>query len=220
MYTINLPDVAGFNLANARRFVEFWSEFYGYEAKVVGAKDQIDYLTELNTQSDLTEENVRRLLRWKDPHYLTDPILSGPDQGKPNKKVKKVLESLGLINHFRHDQITQDEIQRTAAQVFPNGIVWEAFLLHIAKPHTYPIADQNVFRAWSLHTGSKAGQTWETYAAYCNYFWQITEAVGITRTLENIRQLKRVDNALFAFGQFLKAYYSPTVLTVSEPAQG
>jgi hypothetical protein len=90
--------------------------------------------------------------------------------------------------------------------VFTDGIVWKAFLLHIAKPHIYPIADQNVFRVWSLHTGLKNDQTWATYASYCDCFSQIAIAVGVDWTVQNIRQLKRIDDALLVFGQFLDSY--------------
>ncbi len=212
MYTISSPDVARFDLQNARPFVEFWDKCYGVDdVKVLGSEERIDYFAELNIANDLTEENVRRLLRWKDPRHLTHLVLSGPNEGKSNQKVEKVLACLGLINQFRHDQAPESGMRPAADQAFESGIVWKAFLLHIAKPHTYPIADQNVFRAWSLHTGLKDEKTWDTYAAYCNYFAQIAEAMGIDRTmkLENIRELKRIDNALFVFGQLLGDYYEP-----------
>lgn len=97
-------------------------------------------------------------------------------------------------------------MKSTTEQVFKGGIVWKAFLLHIAKPHIYPIADQNVFRVWSLHTGNKDDQTWATYASYCDYFGQIAQAVGVDRTCDNIPQLKQIDDALLVFGQFLATY--------------
>jgi hypothetical protein len=127
--------------------------------------------------------------------------------------VVKVLANLGFINQLRNDQIKEADIRPRTEQVFTDGIVWRALLLHIAKPHIYPIADQNVFRAWSLHTGLNDDQTWATYACYCDYFRQIAHALEVDRTMtiENIRQLKWIDDALMAFGQFLNAYYDPAV---------
>ncbi len=219
MYTIDLPNVARFEPQNVRPFVEFWSQFYADDIKVLDAKERIDYFTELNIANDLTEENVRRLLRWKDPRLLTHRILSGPKKGQDNPRVVKVLASRGLINQFRSDQLKEDDMRRTADQVFKDGIVWKAFLLHIAKPHIYPIADQNVFRAWSLHTGVKNDQTWETYASYCTYFRQITKALGVDRTMtiENLRELKQIDDALLIFGQYLDTYYDPAAQSLSSP---
>ena len=45
------------------------------------------------------------------------------------------------------------------------------------------------------------------YAAYRDYFTEIARSLGITETIGNLRELKRIDNALFVFGQFLKAYH-------------
>ena len=91
--------------------------------------------------------------------------------------------------------------------MFPSGFVWQIFLLHVAKPNVYPIADENVFRAFSLHTGAGVKEEWETYVAYSKYFTQIAEKLGVPCTVENLSQLKRIDNALLIFGQFLRAYY-------------
>ena len=210
MYTIDLSNVARYDTQNARSFVEFWGQFYVEDdIKVLDAEELIDYFTELNIANDLTEENLRRLLRWKDPRLLTHRILSGTNKGQDNARVRKVLANLGPINQFRNEQITAAEIRGTIDQVFADGVVWKAFLQHIAQPHVYPIADQNVFRVWSLHTGRKDEQTWATYDSYCDYFGQIAQAIGADRTIENIRQLKRIDDALLCFGLFLAAYWKP-----------
>jgi len=239
MYTPNLHDSAQFNVADAREFVDFWSQSYNVSVAVFEVTEKesegedfgtaadldngqtanarskkknkkkklattIDYFAELNVGSDLTEENVRRLLRWKDSQWLTELKLNG----EANGNVVRVLKSLSMINRFRNDQITEDDMRREADQVFPGGGVWKFFLLHIAKPAAYPIADGNVFQAFSLHKGlqTKKPYTWETYEAYRNYFGQIAGAMGLRETIENIRELKRIDNALMRFGQFLRAY--------------
>ena len=207
MYVPALSDVEKFDLAKASEFVEFWSQFYDYRVTVFGSEQEIDYFSELNTGNDLTAENVRRLLRWKDEKMLSERTLSGPNEGQENPRVTRVLASLSSINEFRKAESTNCDLLQTLAAIFPNGVVWGAFLLHIAKPHVYPIADQNVFRAWSLHTGLEDKQSWESYAAYRDYFTKIARNLGITETIGNLRELKRIDNALFVFGQFLKAYY-------------
>lgn len=207
MYVPALADLEKFDLSKASEFVEFWSRFYDYRATVLGSEQEIDYFSELNVGDDLTAENVRRLLRWKDEQMLSERILSGPNQGQENPRVTRVLANLSAINKFRNDQSANGELLQTLVGIFPNGVVWGAFLLHIAKPHVYPIGDQNVFRAWSLHTGLKDKQDWKTYADYRDYFKKIATALGITETIGNVRELKRIDNALFVFGQFLKAYH-------------
>ena len=56
---------------------------------------------------------------------------------------------------------------------------------------------------------------WEGYKSYIDYFFQIAIAAHIVaekprgseaNLKEIIRELKRVDNALFIFGQFLDSY--------------
>jgi hypothetical protein len=214
VYTLNPLEIAKFDLKNASQFVDFWSQFYNDSINVFESEERIDYLAELNIGKDLTEENVRRLLRWKDRLYLTERIRSGPNEGKDNKRVLRVLEHVTSINQFRNDLSTEDDMRKTTAQIFHNRIVWKAFLLHIAKPHSYPIADGNVFQACSLHTGLWVDhENWATYAAYSDYFGRIAGAIGITRTVENIARLKRIDDALMVFGQFLRAYYRPAELS-------
>jgi hypothetical protein len=215
-----LTDVATFDLAKASEFVEFWSQFYDYRVTVFGSKQEIDYFSELNIGNDLTAENVRRLLRWKDWQRLSERILSGPNEGHENPRVMRVLANLGTINQFRKDQATNGESLQILADMFPNGAIWGAFLLHIAKPNVYPIGDQNVFRAWSLHKGLEAEQNWETYVAYRDYFREIATALGITETIGNVRELKRIDNALFVFGQFLKAYHPRFATKLKKKANG
>ena len=120
------------------------------------------------------------------------------------------------MNGFRSGQKTEEEMKGIAQRTFESPtIVWRVFLLHVSKPHLYPIADQNVFRSYRLHTCRPEPGTWEDYADYSNYFGQIADKMQIARTIENIRPLKRIDNALFVFGQFLATYHKPQALATN-----
>jgi hypothetical protein len=206
MYTLNALDVAKFDVTNAATFVEFWSQFFDDEIKDIDGT-KIDYFKELNVGSNLTTENVRKLLRWKDPRLLTHP---NKVTGLDNSDVVKVLDKMAALNQFRNDQITEADIRRTADEIFRDGIVWKAFLLHVAKPDVYPIADVNVLTVWSLHTGLKDRGTWQTYEEYRDYFKRIANEMAVSQTIENIHRLKTIDNALVVFGRFLLAYYRPS----------
>jgi antitoxin (DNA-binding transcriptional repressor) of toxin-antitoxin stability system len=206
--------VEEFRSEQAGEFVRYWSPFYQYDVKLFGSPESnINYHDELNicdgVLGDLTKENVRRLLRWKDPHILTQEILTGPKKGTENPRVSRVLHRLDDINRFRRGEITEVEIRDVADSLFSSGIgiVFRAFLLHIARPHIYPIADQHVFRACALHTKKPANwkpNSWKAYEEYRNYFHGIADAMRIERTTSNIENLKKIDNALWAFGKFLK----------------
>ena len=196
-------------------FVRYWSEFYKYDVKIFGSNSKsIDYFRELNIRDneslcDLTKENIQRLLRWKDPHILTQVIMTGPHRGKDNPRVKRVLDRLDDINRFRRGEVEESDVCALADSIFSSGIVFRVFLLHIAKPHMYPIADQHVFRAYGLDAKKPDNwkpDSWTEYNEYRGHFHRIADAIGIQRTIGNIENLKKIDNALWAFGKFLKSY--------------
>jgi hypothetical protein len=110
MYTLNLADVAHFDLDKAHAFVEFWSRYYNDSITVFESQDKINYFAELNVGNDLTEENLRRLLRWKDPHYLTH---IHKETREENPKVAKALKQLTAINLFRQGASAEEDMRKT-----------------------------------------------------------------------------------------------------------
>jgi hypothetical protein len=86
MYYFDKNHFGYYNLSEANNFINFWSQFYKYSIKKLNSNDKIDYLKDLNLNTNLTEENIINLLRWKYPKYLTSIILSGPNLGHSNDK--------------------------------------------------------------------------------------------------------------------------------------
>lgn len=192
-------------LLNADDFTRFWSKYYKYVVKDENGKDDISYIEELNLNNNLTEQNIKRLLRWKDPHMLTEKIQSGKKKGSNNKKVEEVLENFENINNFRVGKISKDDFKRITESIFKTGVVWRIFLFHIARPHEYPIADQNVFRAFFVLNDNKKDPTkadWDDYIKYKEFFFKIVELAKFN----SVNEMKKVDDALFEFGKFLKKY--------------
>ncbi len=187
-------------------FVTCWERYYRDAPRVspTGHK-KIDYYAELNITSKLTEQNVIRLLRWKDIRMLTHPMVSG----QPNPRVVNVLEHLDALNRFRNDDIGHENFLATARMVFPSGLIWQAFLCHIARPWEWPIADQHVFRARSALFGMPAPASWLDLSNYRMDFQQLADLLpkpsAEAREAE-VRRNKRLDNALMAYGQFLLRY--------------
>lgn len=209
MFILAHEQFSEFRLDGARAFVECWGKYYRGTVNHVGGVTPIDYLQELNLGLELGVENVRRLLRWKDPTYLTDPLRHGSDDESPNLNVGRVLARLNALNAFRRCETSEDEFLNVVGSVFPQGLVWQIFLFHIAKPVEYPIADQHVFRAYGLHSGRRRPTTWREYLHYKTYFEKLVHAYHAdaspdVHSLVNIR--KNLDGALMAFGQFLKRY--------------
>lgn len=217
MYILNNNQIKEYNLRKAKRFVEFWQEKYSYTpVRVYGSKNKyINYIEELNINHKLTNDNIKRLLRWKDKRWLTEKSISGPNKGKENKKVKKVIENRIYLNKFRIGKMHHQEFNKKTNELFPNGLIWQAFLFHIARPFDYPIADQNVFRSYKEHQNVDNPTDWEGYLDYKNYFFKISfvanviikKPKGNEKNIEEIvTNLRKVDKALFAFGQFLNRY--------------
>lgn len=138
MFVLNRDLFHDVDFDRTSQFVECWERYYGDEDH--------EYLASLNIGSDLTEENVVRLLRWRDSRRLTHPN----KDGEPNPRVTRVLEQLGTLNAFRNGTISADDLQEVTGNIFPHGIIWQLFLFHIASPADWPIADQHVFRAYSV----------------------------------------------------------------------
>jgi len=216
MFILNVKQFGEFDLYRAKQFVEYWIKKYRYDTiKAFNSTEVIDYIDELNLGSNLSEQNIKRLLRWKDPRRLTEKILSGDNEGKDNKKVLKVIEKIDWINKFRQGKIGEKEFKIITEKIFPSGFVWQIFLFHIARPFEFPIADQNVFRAFSTQKHTMAPEDWGGYKDYIDYFFQIAKSSGISAEKpkghesglkEIVKKLKNVDNALFAFDQFLRSY--------------
>lgn len=213
MFTLNKKKFNEFDIRKAIQFVDYWNGQYNYKIKVLNSDELIDYFKELNLGNKLTEQNIKRLLRWKDPRMLTEVILSYPN--KINKKVSRVIEKLEYINDFRLGNMNEDNFKRETEKIFPNGIIWQIFLFHIARPLEYPIADQNVFRAFSTQKQMESPKDWDGYKRYTEHFFEIAKSTGIINKKaigderdikETVYKLKKIDNAFFTFGQFLKSY--------------
>lgn len=216
MFTLNKNQFNEFDIRKARQFVDYWSGHYYYDIKVLNSDERIVYFKELNLGNKLTEQNIKRLLRWKDPRMLTEVILSGSNKGKNNERVRRVMEKLEYINDFRLGNMSEDNFKRETERIFPNGIIWQIFLFHIARPFEYPMADQNVFRAFSTQKQMECPpEDWDGYKHYIDYFFQIAISARIIAgkpigneidIKETVCRLKKVDDALFAFGKFLSSY--------------
>ena len=106
--------------------------------------------------------------------------------------------------------------KQITGEIFPNGHVWRIFLFHISRPSEYPIIDRYVKLAFYFHTQNNfennwnLEQAWDQYQMYIQYFFNIYQVyvnnVPPDNDIVYVENLKLVDNALVAFGQFLNKY--------------
>ena len=211
------------DLKDAADFVWFWSRFdCKFDPVVVdeetgeGLEEEIDYVKELNIGKSLTKENVKRLLRWKDAYEYTHIILHGSDRGQENDRVRRILDRLSILNKFRAGKINEEAFKTATGRMVLTGHSMRVFLFHITRPHEYPLADQNILRTFSCHTGTTVGgevdfkRYWAVYKKYQLYFRNIANARDITLkktpTRNYIECLTQIYSALRAFGKFLREY--------------
>jgi hypothetical protein len=201
MYLLNRDAFRAVDTNGVARFVECWERYYKGNDR--------EYSNELNIGNDLTEQNITRLLRWKDPRMLTHPRKT---DGEPNPRVTRVLEQIASLNRFRNGNLTAGDFQRITQNIFPNGIIWQLFLFHLARPADWPIADQHVFRSYSVLFNAAVPDSITAFGAYSKAFLDLAAKFRKCAEIEDndqafvVRINKRLDNALFAFGQFLATY--------------
>ena len=200
MFTLNRNDFRGADTNRLVQFVECWTRYY--------RGDDDKYLAALNLGDDLTKQHIARLLRWKDPRFLSK---SNRD-GTPNQHVKRVLAKTGAINDFRNSRIDPEDFEKITHSIFPNGIIWQLFLFHIARPTDWPIADRNVFHSYSVLFNANIPDTIVAYHSYANEFRRLASLFRRASRIDDsdlvhlVMTNKRLDNALVAFGQFLATY--------------
>ena len=200
MFTLNRNDFRGADTNRLVEFVECWERYYG--------GDDDEYLAALSLGNDLPKEHIARLLRWKDPRFLTQRN----KDGSPNQRVERVLERTTSINDFRNDRIDADDFENITHSIFPNGIIWQLFLFHLARPQDWPIADRNVFHSYSVLFNADVPDTIVAYRSYANEFHKLASLLRNALRIDDsdlalvVMANKRLDNALVAFGQFLATY--------------
>jgi hypothetical protein len=138
--------------------------------------DEIRYPTDeyernLNIGSQLGAQNVEALLEWK--------LAFIPEREREILVLKlapRVSRRLESFNEFRSLQEVSEEqfnefwnLCQGLAREVERGFVIGAFLLHIARPLDYPMADQHALRAYHfIEMGEVADppQNLETYVEY------------------------------------------------------
>ncbi len=167
-------------------FVEHWRAYYQYG-------DSERYSSNIRAR-EFTPTNLRELYSWKNGMTLKG---SG---GKEKSLQNKITAKTRKINQFKlAKRVDLDAFNMEFANI---SAVWRIFLLHIIKPRVYPMYDQHVHRAylfindkdWSdIHNKISNEKKLQFY--FEHYYPFIKQL--------NYSNLKALDEALFAFGQYL-----------------
>lgn len=167
-------------------FILFWSNLYDYKLEKEYHHHINNHKFDLN---DLTE-----LYKWKNGGNLSSK--------KEISLKTKILKKIEIINELKMD-FQSKKFNQSFEEV---SAIWKIFLLHIITPKEYPILDQHVARAYYFLTGgiikeipfSNKNKVIFYYNNYLKFFNEIAQNTKLNR--------KKIDEALFMFGKFIKTY--------------
>jgi hypothetical protein len=165
-------------------FISLWSRQYSYEN---------EHLYDDNIGKELIEDRIWALFQWKN--------------GGPLSKKKQVSVKENFINEKVEIPHNLDNFDLLTYLNKPGGAIWRIFWLHCNRPNIYPIYDQHVHRSMAklnaLNPIEIPPQNKVKVEMYINRylpFW--TEFLEFSS--------KKVDEALWSYGKFLKLKYDFT----------
>lgn len=166
-------------------FINFWSQLYSYSNEAIYKKNI--------SQKVFDAESIQQLFIWKNGMRLSDL--------KQKSLNNKIISKIEVINYLKSKD--EFELDLFKYEFKSLSAVWKIFLLHIIQPKKFPIYDQHIHRTflfihkkefWNLSNISIKNKEKESF-----YFNEYLPFI-----YENeIKDLKKLDEAFFAFGQFL-----------------
>jgi hypothetical protein len=173
------------NSENLNSFIDAWSRLYSYSNESV--------YKETISRTTFKEEDITNLFVWKNGMRLSDL--------KQNSLEKNILSKVSVINSFKNSEYF--DLDNFKSEFNDLSAVWKIFLLHIIKPNTYPIYDQHIHRTYLFihkkdysNLSNTSVNNKEKEKFYFEEYLQFIRSSGI-------KDIKKLDEAFFAFGQFL-----------------
>lgn len=186
MKSQNLYILQTYPCGSMAEFISHWSKLYSYydDSKY---KNNIDVI-------EFEPTNLIELYHWKNGMTLKG---SG---GKEKSLQDKILNRITLINQYK--KLTHIDTEKFNDDFSDVSAVWRIFLLHTIKPKVYPIYDQHIHRTynfihnleWQSINNTISGKRKLDF--YYNTYLPYVQSLGVI-------DLKEMDEAFFAFGQFL-----------------
>ena len=136
---------------------------------------------ENNVGKPLTERSRLELFKWKNGSNISQ------------RKMNSILNNYPL-------SFTGNEEMRYLNYTKEGGAIWNIFYIHCLKPEKWPIFDQHTFRAMKyMQTGKiiEIGNDKSKYESYTK------EYIPFIQNFKSVGA-RKLDKALFSFGQFLK----------------
>jgi len=181
-----------FDRSSPEQFVEFWKPLY---------KDPREKLYKDNIGGDLDRlDVVMELFAWKKGFKKWNTI----SQKQQDSIRRNYINDETVYPEVPDNEFLKDFLYKHG------GAIWRIFWLHCNYPDIYPIYDQHVYRAMTYLekgviteiSGNNKKKVVSYLDEYLSFFKQF-QGKGFS--------VKQIDEALFAFGKFLKSPYGKLV---------
>lgn len=186
--------ILNFRQGSLGDFIKFWSGAYS---------SPLEALYERIDKPQFNADDITHLFIWKNGSVLS---------GKKQESVNKIVTKLDVINQLKQnydEEIFQSHFRDMTA-------IWKIFLQHIISPDRFPIFDMHVYRAYQYLINGVIKEIEDDLEPIPNtHIERVKEALYANQYAPFARNLaqdgippKRVDEALWAFGKFLKSNYA------------
>jgi hypothetical protein len=173
------------NTSNHTEFIHQWSKLYSYSNETSYYNSITKEVFELN--------DIQNLYIWKNGMKL-----SASKQKSLDTKIKTKLSIINTLK--KYNTISVEDFKTEFKDV---SAVWKIFLLHTIKPNKYPIYDQHIHRAFLfIHNEDWSNISNDTVTNKEKELFYFDRYLPFVKSI-NYSNLKKLDEAFFAFGQFL-----------------
>lgn len=192
---MNLQILSISHTSDWKSFLDFWSSMYFYKLE--------DVYNSRISKKVFEEEDLLKFYIWKN-----GSILSKPKQKSLETKI------IANLNHINEAKLNKNYSFNDHMEKYKDiSAVWSIFLLHLIHPNKFPIYDQHIHRAFVFINGiddyRKIDEKMKDKRKFS--FYSETYLPFIKENLKDF-DIKKIDEAFFAFGQFLKTKRYDNVL--------
>lgn len=178
-----LPILSITEAGSIQDFIDYWSAIYAYnDAKKYSPIHK----------NELTSDDLLSLYEWKNGMSLS--------QAKLHSFNNKILVKLNVINTLKRTPVL--DIDNFNNEFKAVSAVWRIFLMHIIKPSVYPIYDQHIHRAFLFIHNEKSASIKADMPDKLKFRFYYDEYLPFVKKMK-VQDLKKMDEAFFAFGQFI-----------------
>jgi len=208
IFTLNYNYIIDNNLTEKsfKGFVDHWRAYYN--------TSQNDLYNILIKKQQYLPNDILKLFTWKNNMKLS--------KKKLNTVNEVIVKNLSDINAIKVDTVVRswnsndDIVSPYVTRLFKdsgkeNAVVWQAFLMHLMDPETFPIFDQHVWRGYEyIMRGSEQSfeSTRLTMSSYLDEYrpWFNSKLITKHNDKSDISS-KQFDEAMWAYGKYLTSPY-------------